>query len=61
LCSAALVDDLAVPPQAEGLEGPQHLIGAARHHAGAIEVLDAHEPAAGAAAGIDEAADGSQQ
>src|SRR6185312_13774837 len=59
--SAALVNDLAVPPETEDLEGPQHLFGAARHHARAIQILDPHEPAAAAAAGIDEAADGSQQ
>src|SRR6185437_3157568 len=58
---AALVFDVAIPQEAEGFEGPEHLIGAAGHHARAIEVFHAHEPAPTAATGIDEAADGSQQ
>src|SRR6185437_7851105 len=60
-CSAALVFDPAIPLEAERLEGPQHLIRAARHHARVIEVFNTYQPAPAVAARVEEAADGSQQ
>jgi len=47
--------------QFESLEGPEDFVGGPGSLAGRIEVLDADQPGAAVAAGIEEAADGSDQ
>src|SRR6185312_17053395 len=54
--AAALVFDLAVPQEPEGLQHSQDLVGAAGYDTRTVEVLHPHEPAPAVAAGVDEAA-----
>src|SRR6478609_9721234 len=59
--SLALVDDLAVPGEAQALEGSQDVVGGARNTTGPVEVLDAHEPAAFRRTRIEKAGDGGDE
>ena len=59
--AGALVLDGAVPVQGETLERTQHLVRATGDHPRGIEIFHPEEPAAAAAAGIDEAAHGGEQ
>jgi hypothetical protein len=49
---------LAIPTQAESLQGPQDAVGASGDHALGIEVLHSQQPAAILLAGVEEASDG---
>ena len=57
----ALEQDFAVPLEAERFERAQHLVGATRHDARSIEILDAHQPARAMRARVEIAADRRQQ
>jgi hypothetical protein len=59
--AAALVYDLAVPVQAEGIQGSQDPVRAAGNYAGGVEILDPQQPAAAMVAGIQVAADRRQK
>ncbi|HXZ61018.1 MAG TPA: hypothetical protein VEG26_12635 [Steroidobacteraceae bacterium] len=59
--AGTLVFDHAVPGEAVRLEGPQQRIRAAPHHALAIEVLDADQPAAAVTTRVEETPDGGDQ
>src|SRR5579871_5523284 len=41
----ALEFNFTIPVKAEGFQGPQHFVAAARDYAGGVEVLHAHQPA----------------
>jgi hypothetical protein len=57
----ALIYDLAVPVEAESLQGAQDAICAARYDPRGIEILDADQPAAAVMARIEIASDRGQE
>jgi hypothetical protein len=58
---AALVDDLAVPLQAESLQRAQDPVRTARDDAVSVQIFDPQQPLATVVAGIEVASDGRQE
>ena len=59
--ASALIDDIAVPVEAETFQRSQDASRAPGHNTGCIEILDADQPAAAVMACIEIAADRSQK